>query len=105
MITKAVIVKGDFIVAQEIEYIYEGQITVNCDAILKVFMASRSSEIEGGILYATGCPDLTASGMIIAAKLAKVVYNHMAITSDEMCAIELLKQNNIEVIYNPDIIL
>lgn len=105
MITKAVIVNGDFIVSQEIEYIYEGQITVNCDAILKAFMASRSSEIEGGILYATGCPGLTASGMIITAKLTKVVYNRMAITSDEMCAIELLKENNIEVVYNPDIIL
>ena len=105
MITKAVIVNDNFIVSQEIEYIYQGQIKVNCDAILKAFMASRSSEVEGGILYVTGCPDLADSGMIIAAKLSKVIYNRTAITSDEMCALELLKEHNIEVIYNPNIIL
>ena len=105
MLTKAVIVNNDFIVYQEIEYIYEGQITVNCDAILKAFMASRASEIEGGVLYATGCPGLTAAGMIIAAKLVKVVYNREPISSDELCALELLKENNIMVICNPNIIL
>lgn len=105
MITKAVIVNGDFIVSQEIEYIYEGQITVNCNAILMAFMASRKSEIEGGILYATGCPGLTSTGMIIAAELKKVVYNREPENSDEMCAIELLKEHGIETIYNPNIIL
>lgn len=105
MITKAVIVKDDFIVSQEIEYIYQGEITVNCDAILKAFMASRASEIEDGILYATGCPGFTAVGMIIAAKLSKVIYNREPIDSDEMCAIQLLKENGIITVYNPNIIL
>lgn len=105
MITKAVIVNNNFIVSQEIEYIYEGQITVNCDAILKAFMASRQSEVEGGVLYATGCPGLVAVGMIVAAKLTKVVYNREPIDSDELCAIELLKENGIITVCNPNIIL
>lgn len=105
MPTKAVIVNDDFIVSQEIEYIYEGQITVNCNAILKAFMASRQSEVEGGTLYATGCPGLTDAGVIIVAKLKRVVYSRNPENSDEMCAIELLKEHGIETVYNHNIIL
>lgn len=104
MNTKAAIINGDFIVFQEISRIYEGQIKVNCNAIFKCFMASRQSEVEGGTLYTTGCPDLTAAGMIIAAKLGKIVYNEEPVDSDELCALELLKDNNIAVIYNPKLI-
>lgn len=105
MITKAAIVNDDFIVIKEMEHIYEGQIIVNCNAISMAFMAARPEEVEGGILYATGCPELTVAGMIIAAKLSKVVYNREPLDSDELCAIELLKENGIITIYNPNIIL
>jgi len=105
VINHAVIVKDDFIVSQEIEYIYEGQLTVQCNAILKAFLASRQSEVEGGILFVTGCPGLTSVSLIIAAKLSKVVYNREPADSDEMCAIELLRERGIETVCNPSIIL
>lgn len=104
MNTKAAIVKDDFIVFQELSTIYEGQITVKCNAIFKCFMASRQSEIEGGTLYTIGCPDLTAAGMIIAAKLTRIVHSEEPTDSDQMCALELIKEHNIEVVHNPNII-
>ena len=105
MINQAVIVKDDFIVRQEMEFIYEGQLTVKCDAILKAFLASRQSDIEGGVLYVIGCPGLVAVSLVIAAKLVKVVYSREPENSDEMCAIELLKERGIETVHNPSIIL
>ena len=56
-------------------------------------------------MYTTGCPSLVEVAMIIAAKLRKVVYSRDPIDSDEMCAIELLKENYIEAVCNPNIIL
>lgn len=105
MINKAVIVKDDFIVSQEMEYIYDGELTVNCNAILKAFLASRQSEVEGGTLFASGCPGLVSVGMIIAANLKKVIYGREPTNSDEMCSIELLREKGIETIFNPNIIL
>lgn len=105
MITKAAIVKGDYIVSKEIEYIYDNQISVNCNAILMSLMAGSPEEIEGGTIYTTGCPSLTEVGMIIAAKLTKVVYSREPLDSDELCAIQLLLDNNIEAVCNPNIIL
>lgn len=106
MINHAVIVNGDFIVWQKIDHIYnDGEITVDCDAIMKTFMASKQKDIEGGILYTNGCPDLINASMIIAAKLKKVVFNREPINSDEMCALELIKENGITVVCNPNIIL
>jgi deoxycytidylate deaminase len=105
MITKAAIVNNNYIVSKEIEYIYDNQISVNCNAILMSLMASSPEEIEGGVMYTTGCPSLVEVGMIIAAKLRKVVYSRDPIDSDEMCAIELLKENYIEAVCNPNIIL
>ena len=102
---KAAIVKDDFIVVQELEPIYSGDITVNCNAISKVFIASTPEAIEGGTLYMTDCPTLMAASMIIAAKLERVVHMNEPLTSDEMCAIELLKENGITVNCNPNIIL
>lgn len=105
MITKAVIVNKDYIVSKEIEYIYDNQISVNCNAILMSLMAGSSESIEGGVMYTTGCPSLVEVSMIIAAKLVKVVYSREPLDSDEMCAIQLLLDNNIEAVYNPNIIL
>lgn len=105
MIQKAAIANDDFIVSKEIEHIYNGEITVDCNAILQTFLASKQSEIEGGILYSDGCPGLTEAGIIVVAKLKKVVYNQEPNNSDEMCAIELLKEKGITTIYNPNIIL
>lgn len=53
----------------------------------------------------TDCPTLMAASMIIAAKLERVVHMNEPLTSDEMCAIELLKENGITVNCNPNIIL
>ena len=72
---------------------------------MKTFMASKQEDIEGGILYTNGCPDLVNASMIIAAKLKKVVFNREPINSDEMCALELIKENGITVVCNPNIIL
>jgi deoxycytidylate deaminase len=105
MITKAAIVNNDYIVSKEIEYIYDNQISVNCNAILMSLMAGSPDEVAGGTMYTTGCPSLVEVGMIIAAKLNKVVYSRDPIDSDEMCAIQLLKDNNIEAVCNPNIIL
>lgn len=105
MITQAVIVRDDFIVSQNLERIYEGDITVDCNAILMAFMASRPEDIEGGVLYATGCVGLTEASLIISAKLTKVVFSREPVLSDELCAIELLKEHDIIVSFNPNIIL
>lgn len=105
MITKAAIVNKDCIVSKEIEYIYDNQISVNCNAILMSLMASSPESIEGGVMYTTGCPGLVEVSMIIAAKLTKVVYSREPLDSDELCAIQLLLDNNIEAVYNPNIIL
>lgn len=105
MITKTTIVNNDYIVSKEIEYIYNNQISVNCNAILMSLMASSLDKVAGGTMYTTGCPSLVEAGMIIAAKLNKVVYSRDPINSDEMCAIQLLKCNNIEAVCNPNIIL
>lgn len=72
---------------------------------MKAFMESRPSEIAGGTLFATGCPGLNEASMIIAATLNKVVFTREPANSDEMCALELLKERNIEIVLNPNIIL
>ena len=105
MLSHAIIVNDNFIVSQKIEHIYDGDITVDCNAIMKAFMESRTSEITGGTLFATGCPGLNEASMIIAAMLNKVVFTREPANSDEMCALELLKERNIEIVLNPNIIL
>lgn len=52
-----------------------------------------------------GCPDLHEAGLLIVTSLKKVVTNCEPETSDELAARELLLQNKIEYIINPDIIL
>ena len=105
MMNRAIIVNGDFIVSEKHESIYEGDIVVECNAIMKTFMTSRMQDVEGGTLYANGCPSLNEAAMIISARLTKVVFSREPVMSDELCAIELLKENGIEVICNPEIIL
>ena len=72
---------------------------------MKVFMVSRPDEVEGGILFASGCASLTEASLVISANLSKVVFNREPIDSDELCAIELLKERNITVVFNPNIII
>ena len=43
MMNRAIIVNGDFIVSEKHESIYEGDIVVDCNAIMKTFMTSRMS--------------------------------------------------------------
>lgn len=105
VITKAIIVKDDFVVSQEIKHVYRGDITVDCNAIMMAFLASRKSEVNKGILFANGCASLTEASLIISAELVKAVFSKEPETSDEMCAIELLRENNITVVVNPSIIL
>lgn len=105
MINQAIIVNNDFVVCQDTEHIYEGDFVVNCNAIMKVFMASRPEEVEGGTLFASGCASLPEASLIIAANLTKVVFNREPLDSDELCAIELLKEKNISVVVNPNIII
>lgn len=51
------------------------------------------------------CPNLHEAGLLIVTGLKKVVTNREPETSDELAARELLLQNKIEYIINPDIIL
>ena len=64
-----------------------------------------ASEVEGGTLYVDGCPSINEASMIIVAKLKKIVITRNANDSDEMCALELLKERNVEVVINPDNLL
>ena len=105
MINQAIIVKDDFVVCQDTEHIYEGDFTVNCNAIMKVFMASRPDEIVGGTLFASGCAGLTEASLIISANLSKAVFSREPLDSDELCAIELLKERDVSVTFNPNIII
>lgn len=61
--------------------------------------------MEGGTLFTMGCPDLHEAGLLIVTSLKKIVTNCEPETSDELAARELLLQNKIEYIINPDIIL
>lgn len=105
MLNHAILVNDDFIVNSRSINIYEGDLSVDCNAIMMVFIKAKQSEIENGTLFASGCIGLNEAAMIIAAKLAKVVLTREPTTSDEMCAVEILRENNIQVIYNPDILL
>ena len=105
MINQAIIVKDDFVVCQDTEPIYDGDFTVACNAIMKVFMASRPEEVAGGTLFASGCASLTEASLVISANLSKVVFNREPLDSEEMCAIELLKERDVAVVFNPNIII
>ena len=105
MINQAIIVKDNFVVCQDTEQIYEGDFDVKCNAIMKVFMASRPDEIKEGILFASGCAGLTEASLIISANLSKAVFSREPLDSDELCAIELLKERNISVVFNPNMII
>lgn len=72
---------------------------------MKVFMVSRPEEVEGGTLFASGCASLTEASLVISANLTKVVFSREPIDSEELCAIELLKERNITVVFNPNIII
>ena len=105
MLNQAVLVNGDFIVNSHSKQIYDGELNFGCNAIVMVFLKARQSEVEGGTLYIDGCPSINEASMIIVAKLKKIVITRDAHDSDEMCALELLKERNIEVVINPDNLL
>ena len=105
MINQAIIVNNNFVVCQEAESIYDGDFAVRCNAIMKAFLAVRPEEVEGGTLFASGCAGPTEVSLIISANLSKVVFSREPVDSDELCAIELLKERNIEVVFNPNIII
>lgn len=106
MFTSAVIVSGDFIVCATKEVLYKStDITLGCSAITKLFIKSRQQEVKGGTLYCTQCPTLQETAIIISSKLKKVIVQQEPKDSDELCALEALKNAHIEVIINPKIIL
>lgn len=106
MLTSAAIVRGDFIVCATKEVLYEStDITLDCSAITKLFIKSRQQEVKGGILYCAEFPTLQEAAIIISSKLKKVIAQQDPKDSDELCALEALKEAHIETIVNPKIIL
>lgn len=105
MLNKAVMVNENFIVSVEEKEIYNNDINVTCNAIDMLFVKSKQSEMGGGTLFLVGCPNLNEAGLMIAARFSKIVVNREPTMSDELMARELLLQNKIEYIINPDIIL
>lgn len=106
MLTSAVIVRGDFIVCATKEVLYEStDITLDCSAITKLFIKSRQQEVKGGTLYCAEFPTLQEAAIIISSKLKKVIAQQDPKDSDELCALEALKEAHIETIVNPKIIL
>lgn len=105
MLSQAVLVNGDFIVCSHSKKVYEGDLNFNCNAIVMIFIKARQSEVEGGTLYVDGCPGINEASMIVVAKLKKIIITRDAADSDEMCALELLKERNVEVVINPDNLL
>lgn len=105
MLNSAVLVNDDFIVCSHSKHIYEGDLSLECNAVMMLFVKMKKTEMQGGTLYADGCVGLNEAAMIVAAKINKVILTRMPVMSDEMCAIEILKENNISVIYNSNNIL
>lgn len=103
--TKAILVNGNFVVSTNEQEIYKCDINVTCNAISMLYVNSKKSEMEGGTLFTKGCPELHEAGLLIVTGLKKVVTNREPETSDELAARELLLQNNVEYVINPDIIL
>lgn len=105
MLNSAVLVNGNFIVCSKSLNLYEGEIPINCNAIMMIFVKSKESEMAGGTLYVDGCPGYNEVSMIIAAGISKVVVQRDPITSEELCALEALKEKGITVEINSTIIL
>lgn len=105
MLDKAVMVNGNFIVSTSEQEIYKHDINVTCNAISMLYIKSKQSEMQGGTLFTKGCPALHEAGLLIATGLRAIVVNRDPENSDELAARELLLQNKIEYVINPDIIL
>ena len=102
---KAVMVNGNLIISASEKEVYNYDINVTCNAISMLYIKSKKSEMEGGTLFTMGCPSLHEAGLLIVTCIKKVITNREPETSDELVARELLLQNKIEYIINPDIIL
>lgn len=105
MLNCAVLTNDSFIVCSRSLNFYEGEVPINCNAIMMIFVKSKESEMAGGTLYVDGCPGYNEVSMIIAAHIAKVVVQRDPITSEELCALEALKEKGVKVEINPAIIL
>ena len=105
MLQHAVLVKDDFILSSRSISLYEGDINVDCNAIMMIFVKMKQEEIKDSVIYTEGCPGLSEIPMLIMAEIKKLVISREPITSDEMCAIELLREHNIPVTINPNISL
>lgn len=105
MLSQAILINGDFIVAQPAQEVISGNYKANCSAITMVFVASRKEEVEGGTLFVNSCPTTSEAAMIIAANIAHVVVGASPFNADETVALEMLEKRGIHVTTNPRIIL
>ena len=105
MMDKAVLVNDNFILSTEHEQIYKNDFNVTCNAIDMIFIYVGRNEIEGGTVFVYGCPALQEAGMLITAKVGKIVVNREPENSDELAARVLLIDNGIDYIVNPEIVL
>lgn len=105
MMTKAAIVKDDYIVySSSIPLIYEDT-PMACNAILTVLVKAPKDEIAHGALYCNEAPRMVSAQAIIAAELAKVVYQEEALDSEQRAAIDMLEQYSVVVVHNSNILL
>lgn len=100
---QAILVKGDFILSTRAINLYKKDIIIDCNAIMMIFVKMKQEEIKDSVIYVNGCPSLNDVSMLFMAKIKKLVLKQAPINSDEMCAVEFLRQNGIPVIIKPDI--
>ena len=105
MMDKAVLVNNNFILCTEHEEIYKNDFNVTCNAIDMIFINVGRPEVEGGTVFVYGCPALQEAGMLITAKVAKIVTNREPENSDELAARVLLIDNGIDYEINSEIVL
>ena len=105
MITKALIVKDDYVVfSNSVPLLYEDN-AITMDATLMTLVKSQKSDVIHGSLFCNEAPSFAVAQSIVAAELKKVVYQNGELNEDQKKAIDLMERYSIVVIYNPDIIL
>lgn len=105
MMTKAVIVKDDYIVFSDSIPIFHSDETMIMDAILMAFIKTQKVDIIHGWVFCNEAPSMTTAQAIIAAELSKVIYQNEELNEEQRAAIDLMEQYNIVVIHNPNILL
>lgn len=105
MMTKALIVKDDYVVfSNSVPMIYEDS-SFTMDAILMNFIQAQKSDIIYGSLFCNEAPSFIVAQAIVAAELSKVVYQESELNDDQKKAIDLMEQYSIVVVNNSNIIL